>query len=88
MKLLLLATILAVCTVLASSQITRPGPDRPDTIVVDVPGYAKVTGNVGESVKTKRPYYAFRGLHYAEEPSAEGRFLVLLNRSFFNKKKF
>lgn len=82
MKLLLLTSILAGCAVLTLAQ----RPERPGTITVDVPGYAKVTGNIGESVKTQRPYYAFRGLHYAEAPLAEERFLVKLNSSFLKIK--
>jgi len=70
MKLLLLTSILAGCAVLASAQ-------RTENITLDVPGYAKVVGRVGESVYTQRPYYAFRGVHYAEAPLAEDRFLVL-----------
>lgn len=48
------------------------------SFVLDVPGYAKLDGTQARSWPSKRTYYSFRDVPYAEMPSNETRFLVIL----------
>lgn len=45
-------------------------------IILEVPGYGVLNGTTEQSSYTERLFYSFRGVFYAEKPSAETRFLV------------
>lgn len=47
-------------------------------VLIEVPGYAtRLEGTTDEATaNTGRPYYAFRGVFYAEQPTNLTRFLV------------
>lgn len=52
---------------------TSPFP----TYILKVPGYAdKLQGTIERSLYTKREYFAFRSVYYAEKPNSLTRFLV------------
>jgi len=49
-------------------------------VLIEVPGYAtRLEGTTEVSATTERPFYAFRGVHYAEQPTNLTRFLVCSN---------
>ena len=45
-------------------------------VILEVPGYGVLNGTIETSTYTERPFYAFRGVYYAEKPTPENRFLV------------
>lgn len=46
-------------------------------VLIEVPGYAtRLEGTTEASANTGRPFYAFRGVFYAEQPTNLTRFLV------------
>lgn len=51
-------------------------------IILEVPGYAVLNGTTETSSFTERLFYAFRGVFYAEKPTAETRFLVIIVQLF------
>jgi len=44
-------------------------------VLLEVPGYATIEGSTDTSYHTKRQYFKFRGLYYAQQPTALTRFL-------------
>ncbi|KAI9552097.1 hypothetical protein GHT06_022434 [Daphnia sinensis] len=44
-------------------------------VILEVPGYGVLNGTTENSTYTERPFYAFRGVFYAEKPTPENRFL-------------
>ena len=50
-------------------------------VIVTVPDYGVLNGTEETSVNDERPFYGFRGVFYAEQPTAETRFLVTNNKS-------
>ena len=46
------------------------------SVLLEVPGYATIEGSTDTSYHTKRQYFKFRGLYYAQQPSSLTRFLV------------
>ena len=47
-----------------------------NSILLEVPGYTTIEGSTDTSYHTKRQYFKFRGLYYAEKPTNQNRFLV------------
>jgi hypothetical protein len=45
-------------------------------VILEVPGYGVINGTLETSTYTERPFYAFRSVYYAEEPTPDNRFLV------------
>ena len=45
-------------------------------VILEVPGYGVINGTLETSTYTERPFYAFRSVYYAEEPTSDNRFLV------------
>ena len=55
---------------------TVSAKQRRQTVSVEVPGYATVTGLIETSHFGKRPFSQFRGLFYGKKPNNLTRFLV------------
>jgi len=54
-------------------------------ILIEVPGYAtRLEGTTEASADTGRPFYAFRSVFYAEQPTNQTRFLVRLKDEYKN----
>lgn len=64
---------LLFCAVLASVVLSA------SAILIEVPGYAtQLEGTTEASADTERPFYAFKSVFYAEQPTNQTRFLVCI----------
>ena len=52
---------------------------------VQVPGYGTIVGTEEQSEVGNRPFFAFRSVFYAEQPTADNRFLVRMSNNACDK---
>lgn len=70
----ILTTLISIALI-ASSYLATVSSEE---VILEVPGYGVLNGTTETSSFTDRLFYAFRSVYYAEEPTPENRFLVIL----------
>lgn len=49
-----------------------------DEVIVNVPELGSLRGSIGKSAWSQKYIYQFRGIHFAESPSGQRRFKVII----------